>query len=171
MKKKNIKKVIDELEVFGYLEINNKDREEIINQLHESLNKKDTKDIDEIEEFRWENCVENDGYFYDQELGVNILFDTTKETNAFNKNAAPTESIIKSNIAACKLSWIIKKINEKYPVIYDNTGVHLVYDFLDDVPRWSICYKPSLPRLNNHKVFDVLIKTNLPLIKEYFGIE
>lgn len=170
MKKKNINKVLNILDELGYLELNNDQMIELKETLFDKLCTKDVKDTnDEMEEFKWENCVECNGYYYD-ENGIELLFGVNIEDYDLI-DTAPTKSLIKSNIAACKLSWIIKKINEKYPKVENSGKCYIIYDCKENVFEYSYFYKSSLPALNNVKGYEILVKTNLPLIKEYFGIE
>lgn len=171
MKKKNIEKIVRRLYELDHLGFQDgQDLRSIIDNLAKEFPEKQPEsnnEDDEMEEFKWKNCIEGKGYYVNDTSRILDIDDIWGHEG--NEAVANSESIIESNIAACKLSWIITKINKKYPNIGHENGYCLCWQY--NTPSFHDTFDSSLPRLNNQIVFNILIKTNLPLIKQYFGIK
>ena len=176
MKRKNIEKIVRKMYDLDYIGCKSDvDLQSIIDNLAEEFPEKQPEsnnEDDEMEEFKWENCIKGKGYYVNE--SGNILDISNVSNHECCQAIANSESLIESNIAACKLSWIITKINKKYPDVtsdstYNTYGIALMWYGTE--PIGNVKFLSSLPRLNNIEVFETLVKTNLPLIKQYFGIK
>lgn len=169
MKRKNIEKIVRKLYELDELDFQNgQDLQSIIDNLAEEFPEKQPKsnnEDDEMEEFKWENCIKGKGYYVNE--SGNILDISNVSNHECCQAVANSESVIESNIAACKLSWIITKINKKYPEKVKGGLSFLANGLINYVYGLD----SALPKMNNETVAEVLIKTNLPLINQYFGIK
>lgn len=124
--------------------------------------------------YTWEECYHNsiDRTAFIATGGSVIMVDINKYPCVENnKNISATEKVCKSHLAACKLSHIIEAINKDFEahepmsIYYDLSAVDRTAFYFSNTNCWA------LPYLNSESACDALIKTNTPLLLQYYGVE
>jgi len=128
------------------------------------------KDLNfEGKKYTWEECLDTEkGYFVGSCSEVNNYTEMTATYR--NKNICPTEKNAISIGATTQLMQICKRINEDF----DKTNEGFYYPLLASYGAIEVRYSTwkynHLP-MNSEEAAEALIKTNLPLLKQYFETE
>jgi len=123
----------------------------------------------ERKQYTWEECLDTEkGWYVDEFSTIDYATELIVEEN--NRNLCPTEDNAISIGATTQLMQICKRINEDF----DKTNEGFYYPLLASYGAIEVRYSTwkynHLP-MNSEEAAEALIKTNLPLLKQYFETE
>lgn len=181
MKKKTIKKVMRLIVESGAMyDVTTCEFDKAAKKINKFLKHIEQQQEDEEQEterteqkqpsFEWKDCFTGKGYWSNDD--ATIVFVKNSANNYCHINVASNGRIIEKFHAECQLSHIIPKINEYVKdVLKEKENIRYISLFGAEK---EICtyqsYKGHLSPLYNNTAFKILLQTNEPLLKQYFGL-
>ena len=124
---------------------------------------------EKVKDYSWESCFNFEGFWIDSESCIYRITDIN--LNLYHQNVFKTKAQAEQSLALAQLTYIISAINEDYPKEGDLVSFYPVYDVRSKTFGTSNFNDIDVLQLNSAEACRVLIKTNKPLLMQYYNIK